>query len=426
MNRISTNTAGERWFQWVGGFWLSIIASLFVLGAIQIANDEPSVLHSWNGLLTLVLLVANAGWFVYMMWIRAAHRHRHARPPDPRRAYSLVLLGVALTVSLVLLHSEMIGLIFADIGVIAFAIDGWTSIVPVALLGLLFLYEIGLPRSATTSAAAGAIVSLLSTVAIVYTLTAVMRQRVQRDWLIGELREAHAQLQEAHQQVQLAHAHEIELAALRERNRLAREMHDSLGHALVLIAIKIEAAQRLQAVDPERAAAQWEETKALVRSTLADLRNSLAGLRLPALEEQPFREALIELGSDLQRTAQVEVTTEVPEAADMLDRPSQEILYRVVQEALANVAKHARAHHASIQLALRDGAALLEVTDDGIGLAAAPRSSKGHYGITGMRERVDALGGTFTVGPRDGGGTVVRANVPLKERVDARYPHPVG
>lgn len=426
MNRAATNRPGERWFNWVGAFWLCIIASLFILGALQIVTDDPSVLHSWNGLVTLILLVANAGWFVYMLWIRSQYRHRHAGPPDLRRAYALVVLGVGLTVLLVLLHEQMLGLIFADIGVIAFAIDGWTSIFPVALLGFLFLYEIGIPRSSTISASASAVVSLLSTIAIVYTLAAVMKQRVQRDRLIGELREAHAQLQEAHRQVQMAHGQEVELAALRERNRLAREMHDSLGHALVLIAIKIEAAQRLQPVDPERAAAEWEETKALVRSTMADLRSSLAGLRLPALEEQPFRQALIELGSDLQRNTGVTVAVEVPEASDMVDRPVQEALYRVAQEALANVARHARAQHATVLLELRGSTALLEVGDDGIGLASAARPLDGHYGITGMRERVEALGGTFTIGPRQGGGTLVRAGVPVEDKVDVRHPHPVG
>jgi signal transduction histidine kinase len=433
MKRTAINTSDVRWFGWVGTFWLTIVAGIFVLGAIQTAGDDPSVLHSWNGLLTLVLVVANLGWFGYMMWLRSTHRFWSASPPDPRRVYGLVILGVALTVSLVLLHQEFLGVTFAEIGVVVFVIDGWMSIVPVALLGLLFLYEAGVLSPTPGSRAAGDLISLVSTVAVVYTLVAVMKQRVQRDRLIAELQEAHRQLQEAHEQVQLAHVHEVELAALRERNRLAREMHDSLGHALVLIAIKIEAAQRLQAIDPDRAAAEWEQTKELVRSTMADLRNSIAGLRVPALEEQSFRQAMIELGSELQRNARVEVTTAVADAADTLDRSAQEALYRVAQEALANVARHAQARRATVRLELHGDAAVLEVGDDGVGLAGQgqafadrPYAVNGHYGITGMRERVEALGGTFSVGPRGGGGTVVRANVPLEERIDARDPHPVS
>jgi signal transduction histidine kinase len=420
------STVDGRWFRWIGTFWLAVVAGLFVLGGIQTAQDDPSVLHSWNGLLTLALVAGGLGWFGYMIWLRASLRLRSAGPLYPRRAYGLVIVGVALTVPLVLLHQEFLGLIFADIGVIAFAIDGWAGIVLVTLLGLLFLSKTGALSSRPDSQAAGEVLSLISTVAIVYSLAAVMKQRIQRDRLIAELREAHAELQEAHQQLQVAHAHEVELAALRERNRLAREMHDSVGHALVLIAINIEAAQRLQAIDPDRATAEWEETKALVRSTMADLRNSIAGLRLPALEEQPFRQALIELGAELHRNARVEVTTEVEEAANTLERSAQEALYRVAQEALANVARHARAQHATVRLALRDDAAVLEVSDDGVGLAAEAFSPNGHYGVTGMRERVEALGGTFSVGPRGGGGTVVRAGVPIEERVDARHPHPVG
>lgn len=289
----------------------------------------------------------------------------------------------------------------------AFAIDGWTGIIPVALLGFLFLHTVGIPGSATRSATAANLLSLVSTVAIVYTLAAVIKQRVQRDRLIGELREAHAQLQEAHQELRVSHAREIELAALRERNRLAREMHDSLGHALVLIAIKIEAAQRLQTVDPGRAAAEWEETKALARSTMADLRTSLAGLRPPALVDQPFSVALVELGAELERAAHVAVTIAAPREMDLLDRPVHDALYRVVQEALANVAKHAMAQHVQVRLKLQDHLVRLEVVDDGIGLAAVPQPEGGHYGITGMRERVEALGGTLTVAPLSKSGQLV-------------------
>jgi signal transduction histidine kinase len=294
------------------------------------------------------------------------------------------------------------------------------------MLGILFLYKVGVTRSATASATAADLLSLVSTVAIVYTLATVMKQRVQRDRLIDELRVAHVQLQEAHQQLQLAAARDIELAALRERNRLAREMHDSLGHALVLIAVKIEAGQRLQAIDPARAAAEWEDTKALVRSTMSELRSSLAGLRLPVLDEMPFGAALAELASDLGRRTGIEVAVDVADEAGTLDRTAQETLYRVAQEALTNVAKHARARHTTLTLALRDGMAWLAVEDDGVGLGAAPRSGYGHYGVQGMRERIEALGGVLTLGPRAGGGTVLRASLQLEEGAGVRDPHPVG
>ncbi len=420
-------------YRYINWFWLLIIAGLFLLGAIQTATDQPSVLHTWNGLATALLALANAGWFLYMMNLRRRSSFACGVRPDRRLAFALVGVGITLIVPLVLLHGEFVALTFAGIGVIAFVIGGWAGIVPSALLGVLFLYVDGALSSISSPRTGSDVLSVVSTVAITYTLAALIGQRTERDRLIAELREANGQLQHAHQQLRLAHAREIELAALRERNRLARDMHDSLGHALVLIAIKIEAGQRLQTVNPERATAEWEETKTLVRSTMADLRHSIAGLRLPALQEQPFREALMELGFELERVAGVTVTVDAPGEVDLLDRPIHDALYRVVQEALANVARHAGARHAAVRLERHGHAIQLEVADDGVGLAAAPRSDGGHYGVTGMRERVEALGGTFTLGPREGAGqpvskrgTVVRATIPLKEHIRAGHLHPIG
>jgi signal transduction histidine kinase len=193
-------------------------------------------------------------------------------------------------------------------------------------------------------------------------------------------------------------------------------MHDSLGHALVSIAIKLEAVQRLYAVDAERATAEMEETKALVRSTMADLRSSLAGLRLRALEERSFPDALAELCSEMERHSAIAVTCQVDPCTAGLDSGIQEALYRVAQEGLANVSRHARARHAWLTLTAGLGEALLEIADDGIGLAAAPRGPSDRYGILGMRERVAAFGGNLTLGPRLVGGTVLRAHLPLAEK----------
>jgi signal transduction histidine kinase len=284
------------------------------------------------------------------------------------------------------------------------ALDWPASSLPLAIALSILGEALGVPRHHVGSQLGTTLFSLALTIGIAYTIKALIRQRVERDRLIREL-------QDAQEQLRRSAAREVEVAGLRERNRLAREMHDTLGHALVLIAVKIEAAQRLLAVDPDRAAAEWEETKALVRSTMSELRSSLAGLRLPVLDEQPLSEALRQLPSDLSR-ADVAVEVAIDGAADTLERPLQEALYRVAQEALTNVAKHARARHAWLTLALRDGGVTLEVRDDGVGLNGAART--GGFGLVGMRERVESLQGVLTLGPNSGGGTVLRATLPCR------------
>ncbi len=408
----------RRWIERTNIFWLAVVAALLLLACIQTLTDRPSLLHGWDGLATATLVFAYSGWILYMMRLRWKRRISQDRRLNPRQTYLLVALGVGLTVPLVLLHGEFAATIFFDIGIIAFAIDGWPGAVPVTLLAALWLSVTGVPLSSSIPQIAGDVIAVASTTALVYSLAAVQKQTVERDRLIAELREAH-------QQLRLSTAREVDLAALRERNRLAREMHDSLGHALVLIAIKIEAAQRLQAVDPYRAAMEWEGTKALVRATMRDLRSSLAGLRPPVLEEQPFSAALRDLAYDLGRRSAICAIVTIPDEADALSREMQETLYRVAQEALANVDKHAKAGRVTLTLDLRGDAALLEVVDDGIGLETAPRSESGGYGVLGMRERVETLGGVLTVGPADA-GTVLRARIPFEETARVRHPHPVG
>jgi signal transduction histidine kinase len=399
-------------------FWNVIMAALIAVSSSQLVTDRPSILHNWDGLLTAALAAGYAAWFFFLMTVRASRRREDGPLLDRTRLYLLLVTGFALTVSLVLLHNEYVGLVFADMGIAVFALDGPVSLVPVVFLGMLFLYATGALQSGVSTRLGSDVLSIVATSGLIYTLATVIRQRVERDALIAELEEAHRDLR-------VASARDVELAALRERNRLAREMHDSLGHALVLIVMKIEAAQRLQAVDPERAAAEWEATKALVRSTMRDLRSSLAGLRLPVLEEQPLSSALADLATGLQESAGVEVDMHVGDEVDALDRGVQEALYRVAQEALANVARHARARRAWLRVTLDAGTAQLLVEDDGVGLDAAGSTGE-HFGVVGMRERVEALAGSFSIKPRPAGGVELRATVPVGEEADARHPHLVG
>jgi signal transduction histidine kinase len=400
-------------------FWFGIVVAVVVLAGAQTLADHPRGLPTWDVLLTGLLMLAYPAWFLVVARMFRAWRHegRHW-PYSARQVYPLLAVGLASSAGLILLHGEFIGLIYSDVSLIIMSVRWRAAVLPLAVLLPLYLVESGLTQGATAPELGYALISLVSISGIAYSLAALTRERVQRERLIVELREAH-------QQLRVSAARDVELAALRERNRLAREMHDSLGHALVLIAMQIEAAQRLRASDRDRAEAQLDETKALVRASMSDLRRSLAGLRLPALDEQPFTAAMSELACELERTG-VEVSVSIADEADMLERPVQEALYRVAQEALANVARHAHARHAALSLTITAERARLEVGDDGVGLGAAPYSEGGHYGVMGMRERVEALGGTLALGPGLDGGTLLRATVPVREGADVRYPHPVG
>jgi len=357
------------------------------------------------------LSLAFLGWYLLLVW----GRRRYGWPLPRRVSYSWLASGFVLTALLLPLDQSFISLSYALMGA-SMILPVREMFLPVGVAILMNVWSLGiLPPTVqgySWSDALGQLFGLAMGVGTVYALTALIRERFQRERLFREL-------SEAHQRLRLSAAREADLATLRERNRLAREMHDSLGHALVSISIKLEAAQLLSAIDAGRAAAELDETTALVRSTMTDLRHSLAGLRPAALEEQPLVEALVGLACEMGRRTGVTATCSVDERASLLDRATQEALYRVGQEALTNIAKHAHAQHVTMALILHDGRAVLEIADDGVGLDAAARDGDGaaRYGVRGMRERMEALGGTLTLGPRPDGGAVLRATIPTEEGV---------
>ncbi len=220
-------------------------------------------------------------------------------------------------------------------------------------------------------------------------------------------------LEAAQQELELARARDAELAALRERERLARDLHDSLGHGLVTLTVQLEAAQRLYAVDPARASAVLDEMKALTRTSMEQLRRSLAGLRAPGLGERPLAKAIGELCAEVGGRAGCKVDYHAPAETAPSPPAVAEALWRTAQEALANVEKHSRAKTVGVTLALGSCEAAVCVRDDGIGLPDEAEGQPGHYGLRGLRERVEGLGGAFTAGRSHPNGTVIEARIPL-------------
>jgi signal transduction histidine kinase len=221
-----------------------------------------------------------------------------------------------------------------------------------------------------------------------------------------------AELQAAKNELEAAQGQEAELAVLRERERLARDLHDSLGHTLVSLSVQLEAVQRLYRVDPEQASAQVDEMKALTRSSMDALRRSLAGLRAPGLGDSTLRPALQALCVDLGQRIGIEIDCQIDERADDLSPALAEALWRVTQEALTNVEKHADARQVQVLLKCEPSAVVLCVDDDGKGLPAGAEDGPRRFGLRGMRERVEGLGGTLHLEGHEG-GTLVQARLPI-------------
>lgn len=212
--------------------------------------------------------------------------------------------------------------------------------------------------------------------------------------------------------LELAGHREAELIALRERERLARDLHDSLGHALVTLTVQLEASQRLLTVDPARCRSMLDQLQALTRGTMEALRRSLANLRAPGLGERPLTVALAALVAEAQQRAHLATECHLSPLADRLPPPVAEALWRVAQEGLANVEKHARATRISMMLTTGPDEIVLRIVDNGVGLPADATERPGHYGLRGLRERLEGLGGVFSAAASDL-GTTMEARIPV-------------
>jgi signal transduction histidine kinase len=192
-----------------------------------------------------------------------------------------------------------------------------------------------------------------------------------------------------------------------ERRRLRRDLHDGLGPALAGMAMQLDAA-KAKAGDPQ-VEAVLGELRSEAQDAIADIRRVVYELRPPALDELGLIGALREQAARLDDGSGLIVTVEVPKDMPPLPAAVEVAAYRIATEALTNVSRHAGAHRCSVQISL-DGGLLVEVADDGRGIGDGAAG----VGLTSMRERAAELGGSFATEARAGGGTLVRARLPLE------------
>ncbi|MGH2894083.1 MAG: sensor histidine kinase, partial [Solirubrobacteraceae bacterium] len=200
-----------------------------------------------------------------------------------------------------------------------------------------------------------------------------------------------------------------------ERLRIAREIHDVVAHAMTAINVQAGVAAHLLERDPGQAYDALRNIKHTSGSALADLRSTLAVLRDPAAAAPMGPPAglgdIAELTGGVQ-AAGVIVALDVDSAADV-PAAVQSVAYRIVQEALTNVARHAQATHSAVVVRRVPGAISIEVSDDGAIRPGVDAGSGPGNGVRGMRERAAALGGTLEAGPDEGGGWRVHAWLPM-------------
>ena len=205
------------------------------------------------------------------------------------------------------------------------------------------------------------------------------------------------------------------LGAVEERNRLAREIHDTLAQNLTATGLQIESAEALLEADadPERVRASLDRALSLTRSNLEEARRSVLDLRAAPLEDRSLPQALRDLIDRWESETRVSTRFRSVNGSRPLPPGVEAALYRVCGEALANVARHAGARRVTVRLVSTPESVGLLVEDDGRGFDPS-RVPEDRHGILGMRERVAVLGGVLRVESSPGGGTRVEATLPLE------------
>jgi signal transduction histidine kinase len=262
-------------------------------------------------------------------------------------------------------------------------------------------------------------VGLVLAIAMASIAVAEQAGRLRLEAVLGDLRDSHDQLR--------AYAAQVAgLSAAAERGRLARDIHDSLGHHLTAVTVQLEKAEAFRHLDAASADRAVADARAAARQALREVRGSVAALRgdeppLAALRDDeppaPLSAMLAGLVPAGPGEPQVTVTVAGDEAA--LGAAVRTVLFRAAQEALTNVRRHSGARRVRVSVTLDDRAARLVVADDGRGFDPASRVVTGGlaregFGLLGMRERAALAGGHAVVDSRPGAGTTVTVTVPVE------------
>jgi signal transduction histidine kinase len=207
------------------------------------------------------------------------------------------------------------------------------------------------------------------------------------------------------------------LAVVDERDRIGRDLHDSVIQSIYAQTLALDDVPDLIDEDPTEAERRVDDAIEALHAVIRDIRNFIFGLRPILLGAGSVSDGLAHLAGELRRSAAVEVEVSVEDPAGVLDALPIELvaeLLAITREALSNVARHAGARHASVRLVGSTGEVRLEIADDGRGFATSQSAESGHHGLANMRARSRSLGGTFAVTSTDDAGTRIIVTVPRR------------
>jgi signal transduction histidine kinase len=426
----SSNKRFYRMFRSFNLLWVIISIISITSAAYSVFSSRPAYLHDWRGVAIIGLALIVLFSYAFGLFGRHVFTQQHRWPPQFHRAliywlsiYTGILLLSQIDAGFSWCLFIVMGISFGLFNVPRLIV--FVSIVYITLCAYQGLLAWPLTGNNLASLFGLALSFFSMTVGCIF-MQHLIGGWHERNNLLAKISEANGELEQAHRQLAESAAQEQELAVLRERTRLAREMHDTLGHALALVSVKLEAAQRLRERDPQRCDHELEATREIVRNSMNELRASIANLRSPALEREPACRAISRYAREMAQRIGLRVSYDLHPAIEGLPETIEETLWKVGQEALTNIEKHAQASNVLLHISRQDGHIVMRIQDDGVGLPPAfyhldkeghvtCASPEGHFGLSGMLERVENSGGHLYLSPAGEHGTIVEVELPLVE-----------
>lgn len=308
----------------------------------------------------------------------------------------------------VLASQAVVGLgVWRGLGISLLLYFGWSGV----------LWLRGAPLEQLLAQSSSIVLGLIFTLVFSVVLVRLADQMACAERLAAELRAANAALAAARER-------EVALAAAEERVRLAREIHDGLGHHLTALNVQLQAAARLLDRDPERAAQALALCREEAQAALAEVRQSVAMMRTNPLAGQPLPAVIAGLVRDFDRVSPLQAGFVLEGEVGEVTPAVAMTLYRAAQEGLTNAQKHAQATAVTVRLIGAADQVRLEVINDG---PPAPPIAETGFGLAGLRERAARLGGTLQAEPLPAGGFRLAMTVPRAVAEGVPHdPHSVG
>jgi len=388
--------------------WRTLLIFMVVVGYIATFATAADSLSSFTGFQIAVGVLFGITYLILGMF----DNEILGRFPESTRSIVYFTVQCLLVFGIGMLLGPggnwLIGLPLAGIAVERLS-PRWRWLVYVAVIVVIVL-PIGFYSTWGTALMNGGIMMTAVFFVVLFTQFRMNEQeaRIKAETLAHQLEVANHQLAEYASQAE-------ELAATQERNRLAREIHDNLGHYLTIVNVQIEAAKVTLESEPARAMDALDKAQDLARKGLSSVRESVATLRVSPVENRSLEDAVAELVEE-SKVGGVATTLNMMGTNRNIESKTALALYRVVQEGLTNVRKHANASHVDVELDYsQDKKIRLMLRDDGAGAA----DTSGGFGLIGLRERIQLLGGEFSIQTKPNQGFQIDVTLPLSEETNS-------